>query len=428
MTLGEHLEELRLRVFRCLLVLIAAFVVCWLWKEPLMRLVARPHILTMRRLGLPEVLRVTQYPEGFFAYLKLTLVAALALSVPYILHQVWAFVAVGLYARERQWVLRFAPVSFLLFAGGMVFGFFVLIPIGLRFLAAMGQPLFEPIFTVGAYLPLVGLLTLATGIVFQLPLAMLFLARLGVIAPDQYRRMRRYAIVIMLFTAAVVTPTPDPFTQCLLAAPMLLLYEVGIVACQPRWRHILVVSLMVLMLAAAPVAYHFYARWRDERAALVTHGDGQVWRGEMRAGVVPPTPVAVGDECVASGATPMRLALGEAIEADLRQGGRIRLAGRRLVHLLAGELWVHSHRVEEAVRVRADEVALTIENAAADLIREEDGLRVVVARGEVRFAAGGSVGTIRAGRERFFPRWEREVEPVGPPSWRQGANSEGKRP
>ena len=134
LSLGEHLEELRLRIIICIIGLIGCFFICWAFKSQILWVAKRPHSLTMESMGLSATLKVLSYQEGFFAYIKLCLISAFFLSYPMVLYQAWRFVSVGLYRHERHYVKMFLPFSVVGFLLGGLFGYFILIPLALQFL------------------------------------------------------------------------------------------------------------------------------------------------------------------------------------------------------------------------------------------------------------------------------------------------------
>ena len=171
------------------------------------------------------------YSEAFFSYVKLSLMLGLVAALPWISYEMWKFIAAGLFDRERKAVWPFLPVAFLLLASGVTFAYKVLIPIGLSFLGGYGDPeLLQTSFTLKEYLSLVFTLILGMGIVFQLPLAMIFLNRSGILEVDSFRKYRKYAILSAVLMGAMLTP-PDVVTQLLMAGPLTLLYEIGIISC-----------------------------------------------------------------------------------------------------------------------------------------------------------------------------------------------------
>ena len=240
MTLGEHLEELRRRLFKCVVMLLLTFGTCMFIYKPLVRIVVQPHEWAQARIGIPPPERkflAGTYVGPFFATLKLAFIVGLFLASPWIAYQLWAFVAAGLYRGERKYVVIFALPSFLLFLGGCVFGYFVLIPVGLWGLSHfLDVDIVSPTFTISEYLSLVMLLTIVMGVVFELPLVMLFLTKIGLATSQTFAKGRKVAIVSMFVFSALLTP-PDVFTQLMMAGPLLLLYETGILLARIAGRH-----------------------------------------------------------------------------------------------------------------------------------------------------------------------------------------------
>jgi hypothetical protein len=159
------------------------------------------------------------------------------MAYPVILFQVWRFVEAGLFKKERRYVKAFAPISYIAFVTGVLFGYYFLIPYGLQFLIKILGGGVQPMITMSQYISLVMMLTLALGFVFQLPLVMLFISKIGILKAEDFIKWRMYAILVIFILAAVITP-PDPFTQVMTALPMIILYEVGILAIRPTRKAI----------------------------------------------------------------------------------------------------------------------------------------------------------------------------------------------
>ncbi|MBI2469788.1 MAG: twin-arginine translocase subunit TatC [Planctomycetes bacterium] len=235
MSLGSHLEELRRRVVYSVIAIVLCFVVCWFFKLQILDIAKNPHKFAMLKAGLTTELQVLSYQEGFYAYMKLCFITSVFLAYPFVIYQIWQFVSVGLYKKEQRYVLLFLPVSYAAFVVGGLFGYFLLIPFGLQFLIGILGPGIQPIITMGTYVSFVFMLTVALGLVFQLPLVMLLLSKIRFITPDKFISWRKYAILVIFIIAAIVTP-PDPFTQTMTAVPMIVLYELGILISRPTKR------------------------------------------------------------------------------------------------------------------------------------------------------------------------------------------------
>ena len=242
--ISEHLEELRSRIINSIIVVVVLFFISWFFKLRILDIIKKPHSITMESLGLSQSLQVLSYQEGFYAYIKLCLMTAVFLAYPVILYQIWKFVEAGLYKKERRYVRIFAPISFIAFIIGVLFGYFFLIPFGLQFLIKVLGGEIQPIITMSQYISLVTMLTLALGVVFQLPLVMLFVSRIGMLKAEDFIKWRMYAILIIFILAAVITP-PDPFTQVMTALPMIILYEIGILTIRPTKKAVTQFSILL---------------------------------------------------------------------------------------------------------------------------------------------------------------------------------------
>ena len=242
--ISEHLEELRSRIINSIIVVVVLFFISWFYKLRILDIIKKPHSITMESLGLSQSLQVLSYQEGFYAYIKLCLMTAVFLAYPVILYQIWKFVEAGLYKKERRYVRIFAPISFIAFIIGVLFGYFFLIPFGLQFLIKVLGGGIQPIITMSQYISLVTMLTLALGVVFQLPLVMLFVSRIGMLKAEDFIKWRMYSILIIFILAAVITP-PDPFTQVMTALPMIILYEIGILIIRPTKKAVTQFSLLL---------------------------------------------------------------------------------------------------------------------------------------------------------------------------------------
>lgn len=242
--ISEHLEELRSRIINSIIVVVVLFFISWFFKLRILDIIKKPHSITMESLGLSQSLQVLSYQEGFYAYIKLCLMTAVFLAYPVILYQIWKFVEAGLYKKERRYVRIFAPISFIAFIIGVLFGYFFLIPFGLQFLIKVLGGEIQPIITMSQYISLVTILTLALGVVFQLPLIMLFVSRIGMLKAEDFIKWRMYAILIIFILAAVITP-PDPFTQVMTALPMIILYEIGILTIRPTKKAVTQFSILL---------------------------------------------------------------------------------------------------------------------------------------------------------------------------------------
>jgi sec-independent protein translocase protein TatC len=225
MPLTAHLEELRKRLIRSLIAIGVCFVICYTFKEKLFWIVARP---LMEVLPQGSFMIFTGLPEAFFTYLKISFFAGLILASPFVLYQIWKFISPGLYKKEKKYVVPFVITSTLLFMGGVCFAYFLVLPPAYKFFVDFSTDFFRPMFTLKEYLSLTLKLLLAFGIVFEIPVFLFFMTKIGLVSSRTLARQRKYAILIIFIAAAILTPTPDAFTQCLMALPMMVLYEIGI--------------------------------------------------------------------------------------------------------------------------------------------------------------------------------------------------------
>ncbi|HWR82415.1 MAG TPA: twin-arginine translocase subunit TatC [Candidatus Deferrimicrobium sp.] len=217
----DHLEELRRRLLKSLLSVVATTGAAFYFAHDIMRFIVAP-------LG-DTRLHVTQVTGSFYAFLVVSLIAGLVVSSPIVFYQLWSFVGPGLYPREKARVLPLMLVSTLLFLAGAAFCYLIVLPFSLKFLIGFSGDLFSPIITVGSYLTFAGTMMLAFGLGFELPVAAYFLGRIGIVSSRVMSRGRRYAVVLILIAAAILTPTPDVATQFMLAGPLYFLYEVSII-------------------------------------------------------------------------------------------------------------------------------------------------------------------------------------------------------
>jgi sec-independent protein translocase protein TatC len=233
MSLGDHLEELRLRLILAILGLVAGLVVCLFFGGYLLRLIAAPYAAAMEKANLEPVLLAIQPAEKFIVYFKTSLLFGLILSSPWVFYQLWAFVSAGLYPKERRYVRRIIPISVLLFIAGSFFFIKVVAPMAMMFFINF-NPVFDFVkvnFTLTNYVSFVVSLTIVFGFAFQMPIAIVCLEKLGVITLAGLRKYRKYVILLLAIVCALVTP-PDIISQIALALPLYALYEISILVCR----------------------------------------------------------------------------------------------------------------------------------------------------------------------------------------------------
>jgi len=225
MSLVSHLEELKMRLVRILIVVGLGFGVCYLFKEWSFRVITKPLVDAMPA---HSSMIFTGLPEAFFIHMKIAFFASLLLTAPYTLFEIWRFVSPGLYRDEKKYVLPFLFFSTLLFGGGVLFGYFIALPPAFAFFVSFSTDFLKPIISFKEYLSLTLKFLLAFGLSFEMPVFMFFLAKIGIVNSKMLAKQRRYAILVIFVAAAILTPSPDAISQVLMAVPLMLLYEVSI--------------------------------------------------------------------------------------------------------------------------------------------------------------------------------------------------------
>jgi sec-independent protein translocase protein TatC len=224
MSFLDHLEELRKRLLFSFIAMFAAFLLCWGFADELFHILQQP---LARYLPPGDALAYTRLTAPFFLYMKVAFFAGLFLASPFILYQIWMFISPGLYKKERRYALPFIAFGALFFIAGGYFGYRFLLPMTCQFFIETGRE-FKQVVTVDDYFGFASLIILAAGIVFETPIFVFFLARIGIVTPAFLMQKFKYAVVFAFIFAAVITPTPDMVTQLALAIPMLLLYLLGV--------------------------------------------------------------------------------------------------------------------------------------------------------------------------------------------------------
>lgn len=219
----EHIGELRSRIMRALIAVGVGTVVCFIFAS---------NIIDLLKLELLPAshfkLHTFTLGEAFFQEIKVAIVGGLFLSGPFFAYQIWAFIVPGLYEKEQRLVVPLAMSAVGFFAAGAAFCFFVVLPFAIEFLLTYGIEHSEPVLQLSAFISFILFFLLSFGLIFELPVILYFLAKVGVVKAAPLRRFRRYAIIASFIIAAILTPTPDIFNQSLMAIPMCLLYELGI--------------------------------------------------------------------------------------------------------------------------------------------------------------------------------------------------------
>lgn len=280
MSFMEHLEELRSRIIKALYGLLVAFVFALVFAGKLWDIVSDPAVEALKHLGVnpPRLAQLTPMESFSIIWVKLPLLCSVFLASPWIVYQVWAFIAPGLYKKERNWAMPFVLLTAGLFIGGGCFAYFLAFRYGLEFLLGIGMSNnVQPVVSITEYFDLFVNVTLGVALVFELPVLIFLLTLLHVLSPRFLMRHSRYAILIIVIVAAIITPTPDVFNLMLFAIPMCALYFVGVFASyllvlrregrRFAWKtllQIVIALVVVLLLIYAAMLYyhlHFIRQW-----------------------------------------------------------------------------------------------------------------------------------------------------------------------
>ena len=230
LSITGHILELRGRLIKCAVSVLICSIITFIFAD---------YIIHFFERAAPDDIQFifTETTGSFSIHMKIALIGGIALAMPVLVYQTIMFVSPGLTRREKKYVYLILPWIILMFIGGIAFAYFILVPPATSFLlnyqgfdlfGLLDEPLYEAYPTINDYVSLMTRLMLAIGISFETPVIITFLARIGVVKPEWLSKHRRWAIVIAFIVAAIITPTPDPFNQCLVAAPLIVLYELSI--------------------------------------------------------------------------------------------------------------------------------------------------------------------------------------------------------
>jgi sec-independent protein translocase protein TatC len=222
--LTSHLQELRKRLIVSFIAVGVGFIICYAFSQELFNILSKPLLKVMSSGG---SLVFTSVAEAFFTYMKVAFIAGIMLTSPFVLFQVWAFVAPGLYRHEKRYVIPFVVAGSFFFVLGILFAYFIAIPVGFKFLLGYATDFIKPLPSMKEYLSFSIKFLLAFGLVFEFPVVLVLLARIGVVDAKTMARHRKYAILLIFVFAAVMTP-PDIISQLLMAIPLMGLYELSI--------------------------------------------------------------------------------------------------------------------------------------------------------------------------------------------------------
>jgi len=224
MSFLDHLEELRRRLIISAIALGVGFLICWGFADKIFIQMEKP---LSKWLPKGDHLAYTRLTAPFFLYMKVAFFAGIFVAAPVILLQIWLFISPGLYKRERRWAAPFIIGATLFFLLGGWFGFAIILPGTCKFFVDLGKD-FKQVVTVDDYFSFASMIVLASGAIFETPILIFFLARLGIVTPAFLMQKSKYAIVLSFIIAAILTPSPDMVNQTMLALPMIALYFLGV--------------------------------------------------------------------------------------------------------------------------------------------------------------------------------------------------------
>jgi sec-independent protein translocase protein TatC len=223
----EHLGELRDRLVRSFIAVGVGFAVSYAFKEKLFQILTAPLVTAMEESGNAKMI-FTGLPEAFFTYLKVSLLAGIVLATPVLFYQFWMFVSPGLYRTEKKYLLPVVILSIFFFVIGASFGYFIVFPYGFQFFLGFATDTIQAMPSMKEYLSFASKMLLAFGFVFELPLVLTFMARMGLVTVPFLKKNRKYALLLFFVGAALITP-PDVITQIMMALPLMVLYEISII-------------------------------------------------------------------------------------------------------------------------------------------------------------------------------------------------------
>jgi len=221
-----HLKELRDRLKLVFIAVAGGFIVCYIFRETLFRILTKPLYDVLPQ---GHLLVFTSLPEAFIVYIKIAFFTSFILTSPFIFFQIWKFISPGLREKEKGYIVPFIFFSTLLFVSGVLFCYFFALPPAFGFFIDFAGDSLRPMITFREYLSFTMKLMLGFGICFELPILIFFLTKMGVVNYQKLAKNRRYAILVICVVAALVTPSPDAFTQLIMALPMYLLYEFSVI-------------------------------------------------------------------------------------------------------------------------------------------------------------------------------------------------------
>ena len=414
MSLGQHLDELRRRLIRCIIAVVVASIVSWELRDQVMAVVERPHVLAMTAVGQDVTLKYFGYMENVLVQIKVTLIAALIVTAPYLIYQIWAFLAPGLFPNERRKVAKIFLACTVCFVAGVSFGYFVFIPTAFQYLLMLAGPSMQPWFQLSTYVSLFFMMTLAMGIAFQTPVVVYCLIRWKIVSVETLQRHRKAMILIAFIAAGIITPTVDPVNQTITAVPLIVLYDLGALAAAPSrstlWNFCQFTGIIFVLMAgvlsyvclwpvahATPVKGQAQVASRDvganqtvpvRRGALVTAGEGDVVKVSFES---------------ASFFGMLTYGGPNSPSLYISGPGSLLVHGSDKVTLLKGDSMISSPNKDADLLVMAGPAAVTVADARAEIaVPDADTVTVSAFAGSVKAQVAGAEREVRAGRRQTF--------------------------
>jgi len=223
MSFFDHLEELRLRISLAILGIVIGCIISGAFVDELMNWVLLKPAASVNL----ELQNLRPFGQAFL-FFKVIIMAGLIISMPYTLYQLWKFIAPGLYEKERRWAGKITFYTSFCFLAGVAFAYWIMIPVMLSFTASFGSSFIKNSIDVTEYFSFITTTLLSAGLIFELPMIAYILSKIGIISPEMLRKYRRHSIVVILVLAAALTPSTDPVSQLVFAAPLWVLYEISI--------------------------------------------------------------------------------------------------------------------------------------------------------------------------------------------------------
>jgi sec-independent protein translocase protein TatC len=223
----EHLSELRTRLIHCFIAVGIGFVAAYFFKEDLFKILTAPLIKAMGD-GEHSKMIFTGLPEDFFTYIKVAFLAGFVVATPVIFYEFWMFVSPGLYRTEKKYLIPVVMLSLMFFAMGSSFGYFIVFPYGFQFFLSFATDTIYAMPSMKEYLSFAAKMLLAFGLIFELPIVITFMTRMGLVTIPFLTKNRKYAALLFFVLAAIITP-PDVITQIMMSVPLMVLYEISII-------------------------------------------------------------------------------------------------------------------------------------------------------------------------------------------------------